>query len=375
MSGELLTPPVPRAGRPAPRPGSRRRAFKVLAAAGAAALTLLAGEAALRVRERFLLKSEPPSTWAGDYQAYLQVSHQADRMFVRDPADPLIPYKNRPGFSMELPLPSGQLWSCRINSLGFRGEEFAARKPAGTVRILCLGGSTTFWGYSDAETYPALLQKRLREAAAGRPLEVLNLGVSGYTSAMSAERFHRQYRAFSPDLVVVFHGVNDIMTLAPLRYRHRVARSLLLATAWNLAAACMEGGEGRGLAAEVEARFDGEFAPNYERLRREAKEVGARLLVLTFPGPDLERLEEKDRAFLRAELYRSWRELGSLEGYLGSLAAYNAKLRAWAERSGTPLLDLAERVRGGTDIFMDLCHMNTRGLERIAGEVASALKN
>jgi lysophospholipase L1-like esterase len=348
---------------------ARRWLFAGFAVLGASGAGLLVSEGVLRVRERLLLSRSAPTTWAGDYLAYLEVSHTADRMFVRDPADRLIPYRNRPGFQMEVELPSGKIWSCLINSRGFRGPEFSTQKPAGGFRVLCLGGSTTFWGYSDRETYPALLEARLREVS-GTAVEVLNLGVSGYTSAMNAERFLREYRSFEPDLVVVYEGINDISTLSPSRYRQRIGHSLALATAWNLAAEWLQRGEGDRLADAVAARFDREIAPGYDALRSAGESCGARLLACTFPGPDLSHLRDDERGFLEGELYRSWRELGSLEGYRAALDRYNQKLGAWAAARGVAVADLGERICGTSDIFMDLCHMNTEGLDRVAGEVA-----
>jgi hypothetical protein len=45
-------------------------------------------------------------------------------------------------------------FSIRINSRGFRGEEFTVEKPAGTIRVVTLGSSSTFGYYNrDHETY------------------------------------------------------------------------------------------------------------------------------------------------------------------------------------------------------------------------------
>ena len=96
----------------------------------------------------------------------------------------------------------------RINNQGFRGADFALAKPAGTFRILCLGDSTTFgWSVADDETYPFQLEKLLRERYPGRPVQVLNLGVTGYTSLQGRELFRSEN--FRPDLVVFAFGPND----------------------------------------------------------------------------------------------------------------------------------------------------------------------
>lgn len=68
-----------------------------------------------------------------------------------------------------------------INSLGFRGPEREAAKPAGVKRIICLGSSNTFGAeVGDEETYPAQLQKLLDLRYPGR-YEVWNAGVNAYS--------------------------------------------------------------------------------------------------------------------------------------------------------------------------------------------------
>ena len=56
-----------------------------------------------------------------------------------------------------------------INSLGTRGPEFAAEKPAKVIRILSLGDSRTFgWGLPDEATYSRRLERLLQEYFDGR---------------------------------------------------------------------------------------------------------------------------------------------------------------------------------------------------------------
>ena len=108
----------------------------------------------------------------------------------------------------------------RFNSLGFIGSEFRYPKPSDTVRIACLGGSTTQAGY------PEMLQKILNtstnETEADSPTyEVLNFGLSGWTSAHSLVNFVLNVRDFAPDLVVIHHGWNDmeLATLSAANFR------------------------------------------------------------------------------------------------------------------------------------------------------------
>ena len=96
------------------------------------------------------------------------------------------------------------------NAVGFRGEEIAYPKPEGVQRILTLGGSTTYglgmdWEYA----YPAQLQDILREAYGYSNVEVINGGVIGYRTWHSLANFAFRGLEMEPDLVIVYHAVND----------------------------------------------------------------------------------------------------------------------------------------------------------------------
>lgn len=102
----------------------------------------------------------------------------------------------------------------RINSAGFRDRERIQQKPPGSFRIAILGDSNVEALQVDyKDTFSALLERHLTGclSLAGRPIEVLNFGVSSYGTAQQLLTFRHVARAYSPDLVVSagFMG-NDI---------------------------------------------------------------------------------------------------------------------------------------------------------------------
>jgi lysophospholipase L1-like esterase len=96
------------------------------------------------------------------------------------------------------------------NSLGYRGAEFNQTAPEGVLRILTLGGSTT-WGDGATDwpaTWSAALERLLR--ARGVLAEVVNGGLSAATSAEIAAHFVHRHQALKPDLVILHVGWNDV---------------------------------------------------------------------------------------------------------------------------------------------------------------------
>lgn len=102
----------------------------------------------------------------------------------------------------------------RINSLGFRGRDLTVEKPEATYRILCLGDSYTFGDYvNDDETFPADLERKLRETFPGRAIEVVNAGVNGYTITDEAALAEEKGFSLRPDAIIVGFVLNDIADL------------------------------------------------------------------------------------------------------------------------------------------------------------------
>jgi len=98
-----------------------------------------------------------------------------------------------------------------INAQGLRADrDYAYEKPAGTRRIVCLGDSFTI-GYevSGPECFASVMEKELADA--GRKVEVLNAGVSGFSTAEECLYLERELHKYSPDVVVVGFFENDFV--------------------------------------------------------------------------------------------------------------------------------------------------------------------
>lgn len=107
-----------------------------------------------------------------------------------------------------------------VNSTGFRGRELEIPKPRGTLRVACLGGSTTFTtNVNNQTTYPVQLEAVLRQRAPELRVEVLNAGIPGYTTAESFMNLAMKVLDYEPDLVVVYHAINDVRPRAYAGYR------------------------------------------------------------------------------------------------------------------------------------------------------------
>jgi lysophospholipase L1-like esterase len=114
-----------------------------------------------------------------------------------------LPYRLRRGYSGRLATREFDT-SVRINSRGYRGEEFAAEK-GDVFRILAIGDSYTFgWGVEDNQTYAALLRERLSSRHPSRRIEVIN---AGFAACYSPDTYYlylkREGLALEPDLIVV----------------------------------------------------------------------------------------------------------------------------------------------------------------------------
>lgn len=284
-------------------------------------------------------------------------------------SDPLLGWANRPDLATE---------EYRINSLGFRGGEITRRKPAGVVRIVCLGDSGTFGlrkqepGIRAWDNYPAYLGK-LMEASGN--FEIVNAGVIGYSSSHGLRQLVLRVIDLDPDVVTVRFGFNAHSpswrpSLRVAEPGSPSARALLYGSAdWGLVRLFLLGRQKllfmHPAPLTVPWASLERFEQDLERFVELSRERGFRLLMLDYPLRPLERGESLDE-------HESAYPLMGVED-LPELhrvhAPFQATIRKVAARSGTPFIDtetacLASAERCYNDY--DLVHPNGFGARLIA---------
>ena len=122
--------------------------------------------------------------------------------------DPHFRWLLKPGYSS-----SSEHSVVRINALGLRGKEVDPKKPAGTLRVACMGDSCTFGpdGKNAAPPYPETLESILLETtgAKGPRWETINAGIPGYSSFLGLRYYRERIAPLSPDIVTLYFGWND----------------------------------------------------------------------------------------------------------------------------------------------------------------------
>lgn len=135
---------------------------------------------------------------------------------------PFQPYAGRPNAEFEfLNERAGIREYIRTNSYGFRSHEFPEAKKPGDFFVLCFGGSTTygFGAASNSETWPERLEAKLAARYPEHNVKIFNLGLDMATSAVSVVNMALIGTHLHPDLVIVYHGYNDLAALGAKTFR------------------------------------------------------------------------------------------------------------------------------------------------------------
>ena len=99
-----------------------------------------------------------------------------------------------------------------MNNWGFRNtEDISQQKPDGAMRIYCSGGSTTFcYNLSVEESWPSVLQQKLRGIPGHQHDEVLNAGEICFAISHEFSLAKRFIPLLKPDVVILYGpGTNE----------------------------------------------------------------------------------------------------------------------------------------------------------------------
>lgn len=274
------------------------------------------------------------------------------------------------------------------NSFGFRGKEFPIVKPIGTFRIVCIGGSTTYTtGVEDWEqSYPAQLEQCLKKEYGFSNVEVINAGVPAYSTWESLINFQFKILDINPDMVIVYHAVNDVTARLVEPYAYRGDNSGWRRP-WGLQQSFFEksmlfrllnykfhftvsspAGLDRFILAGTAINRDADMAQalkqnqpiyflrNLKNIAAIAKENNIQLVLCTF-------------AFSQSLIP------DRIKYYAEGIKEHNTILRSLSQDKNLPLIDLYNIIPDDHNYWVDFMHVNEAGAFLQAKAMADYLRN
>jgi lysophospholipase L1-like esterase len=270
----------------------------------------------------------------------------------------------------------------------FHGQAPHEGVPAG-VRVVCLGGSTTYGHELSADqAWPHIAQEVLRQE--GIRAEVLNAGVPGYGSRQLLLRYRRDIAPLKPDFVVLYEGWNrtgavvDPAGFVPpgiLRPDASAAQSLVRSLGRHslLARDAIKG------AMRVRGELGSEpwhpdpyhdiFVADFRALVRDIAADGVTPVLVVYPSLFHDGMSSAEIALFEPRL---WAGRSYEPAMLTEVERKHAALRGIARETGAPLIDVQAALIALTGkerlpLFMDQMHMTVLGNARVGELIGNYL--
>ncbi len=252
------------------------------------------------------------------------------------------------------------------NRYGYRAPDMDVPKPKGTFRVLCLGGSTTYEGSDNDNTYPALLQKELRALFPGKLIEVMNCGVEGMNSRSNFLHVPA-YLELDPDLVIGYLGVNDSQNDIAIICQSLISPGYRWLDRWGF----------------LQRRLARPFWPSDDVMRSWSQAItitqleGLRRIFarngIRFALCSLAYVHYDDASYAKRTC------VDAMCGFTGALFAklvglLNPEIKKYCEQQGLLYIPVCENITD-PDWLIDSCHLSQEGIALKAHIIAESLKD
>ena len=300
------------------------------------------------------------------------------------------------------------------NLNGFEDPNFAGEKPDSVFRILCLGGSTSQWAnYTEFISWAFRGQPYVR--INNLNVQVYSAGFEAHTSLDSYYKYKYLYDGYDFDLVILYHGVNDLRAnnCPPEMFRddyshfsyysvinpvmkllevpvlkHSFLALKIVLTVNEKKRKSREKANPRAFVDVhnpdpdwtqygIEIKTAEPFRRNTQAIVDLAKKRGQRVLLMTFAYNIPENYSRE--ALLKGELdygigvddVLPVEMFGTVEAVSKGLDMHNRIITEIAEKERTYFIDQKEFLSPDSKAFIDLCHFSQRGINRFAGKIGN----
>jgi tetratricopeptide (TPR) repeat protein len=271
-------------------------------------------------------------------------------------------------------------------------QKYEIPKPPNTYRILCLGGSTTAGSVLrisgrrvlpkfGTKGYPRVLYSKLKEKYRNEKIQidVINAGKNFYTTQHSLIQYLFFLEKADPDLIIMFHGINDLITsftlppfssspfredyghfygaLANVRYPKTFEKFLFQFFYYDLFNI-----EAKPISFS-DFKSQNSFRRNLETIIAIAKYQGKKFILSNQAHcfadqneTDVDFLSFPRHFLLGDGLYadeKSWHQ---------GMEFFNRITEETADKFKIPFVDQASAFRGKKELFIDSVHLNKQGI-------------
>ncbi|MBF0254011.1 MAG: SGNH/GDSL hydrolase family protein [Candidatus Omnitrophica bacterium] len=279
--------------------------------------------------------------------------------------------------------------------------------PSPDQTIVFMGGSTTFCKWVDEKNRYPYLVGRLLEEKTGLRINSINAGVPGNHSMHSLNALVNKILPLHPDIVVLHHNINDLVTLMILGsyWNDHFRRSLILTDSsysWRgffmfvryrllrntcdyfLAFPFFENlttkyqyrnqDEFDSIRGKMVHWDDDEIASEFEKSLQNFVDVcrgrGIRVVLMTQPN----RFTEVPDPIVRVKMNGLASDFGiSYESFRRDYLKFNNVIRRVAKVNDVPLVDLANLVPPTSGYIYDTVHLNDNGSQEVAAMITEHL--
>lgn len=264
-----------------------------------------------------------------------------------------------------------------------------------SIKIFCLGGSTTEFKDNDHVGWPERLEKELRQRYNSDSIFVFNFGRQWYTTLHSLINYETNLRHHKPDVIILMHNVNDFIQNADFSYlsngSFRGDYGHFVGPVVDILNLKNTGLFGRGWikfrnfwyydfpAKKVieQDSFPGleSYTRNINTLIDLAAIDNTKVILLTQPNIYSESMDEQMQKVCVTVNYegagkdKMW---GYHTGYTG-MRQYNERMKKISESRNTYFIDLEKYIPKSLDYFLDEVHYTDKSFPIISKTLAQEI--
>lgn len=250
------------------------------------------------------------------------------------------------------------------DQFGFVNHPVQVPKPAGVIRVVCIGGSTTHEDNPGGNRTTDFLQKLLDAEYPAGSIEIINCGIAG-SGSNELRRHARDYLKYEPDLILYYEGINDIVAHLNARNWLSPLWKQALRISWALRR-CFN----RELVLDdetFEKIWHNTTQRNLLAIYLAAKEAGVPMAGVSFAYAQKKEMTWQEANYMEFNARTSWGGgLATFDTVAHLIDLHNQYLKSLFEELGLGYFPFAENFSHGMSHFKDLCHMTPLGMQERA---------